>query len=248
MPKRIYWPSKNRSTCSRQKLQVITDLNKPYLKHSTGRPSKFVSDGSDFVFGADDGSTKRELGAPETCIKFTYSLEEEKSYENILTNELASNEVFFKGWDQAKNNLDKNDGFEENEFLAVYTYTVPSPLVATAFNTKTRTLGPKNPNYDFKAMYYYLSAAINKISPKTLQKAYRGVTHPVTATVGESFTFKNFASTTENAAVAEMYSGSPGPGTVFIIETLLGGKIDRFSANWTKTKCLFPLVKSFGSS
>ena len=79
-------------------------------------------------------------------------------------------------------------------------------------------------------MYYYLSAAINKISTKTLQKVYRGVIHPVKATVGESFNFENFASTTGDQAVAEIYSGSPGPGTVFIIETLLGGKIDRFSA------------------
>ena len=188
-----------------------------------------MSDGSDFVFGTDKGSNKRAT-ASEHCIKFNYNQAERDYYKPILDRELASNEIFRDGWNKAKQNLAKKDGLEENEFFAVYAYTVPSPLVAKAFNEETRTLGPKNADYDFKAMYYYLSAAINKISTKTPQKVYRGVIHPVKATVGETFSFENFASTTGDPAVAEIYSGSPGPGTVFIIETLLGGKIDRFSA------------------
>jgi hypothetical protein len=188
-----------------------------------------VSDGSDFVFGTDKGSNKRAT-APDPCLKFTYDEEEKKHYETILASELESNQIFRAGWEKARQNLAKKDGLEENEFLAVYTYSVPSPLVAKEFNKKTRTLGPNNPNYDFKAMYYFLSAAINKISPKTAQEVYRGVTHPVTATVGNPFNFENFASTTGDLAVAEIYSGSPGPGTVFVIETILGAKIDRFSA------------------
>jgi hypothetical protein len=188
-----------------------------------------VSDGSDFVFGTDKGSNKRAT-APDPCLKFTYDQEEKKHYETILASELESNQIFRAGWEKARQHLAKKDGLEENEFLAVYTYTLASPLVATPFNEQTRNLGPKNPNYDFKAMYYFLSAALNKISPKTVQKVYRGVTYPITAKVGESFNFENFASTTGELIIAEIFSGSPGPGTVFIIETIHGAKIDRFSA------------------
>ena len=77
-----------------------------------------MSDGSDFVFGADDRNTRRALvgGAPQTCIKFTYSLEERKSYEKILARELVSNNVFRNGWKTAKLKLAKKDYLKENDF------------------------------------------------------------------------------------------------------------------------------------
>ena len=207
-----------------------------------------MSDGSDLVFWNDEGNSKR-AAAPVTCVKFTYNQAEKQAYQKILTDELAKNTLFSQGWNKAKQilaaNPAKKDGLEENEFLAVYTYTLPSPLVATTFNEKTRTLGPKNPNYDFKAMYYFLSAAINKISPKTLQKVYRGVTYPVTATVGQPFIFPNFASTTDNEMVAEIFSGAPDPGTMFYIQTSLGANIDRFSAVGDEDEVLIPPCEKF---
>ena len=60
--------------------------------------------------------------------------------------------------------LHKNvKSLEENQFLAVLTCTYKKLPVNLKFNKKTRELGPKDSEYDFKAM------------------CYRRVTNPVTA-------------------------------------------------------------------
>ena len=213
-----------------------------------------MSDGSDFVLGADDGRTRRALtgGAPKTCIKFTYSPEERKLHEEILDDELKTNTLFRDGWDEAEECLAKKDYLEENDFLAVFTYTLEDPKVYSEFNTKTRELGPNDTNYDFKAMYYFLSAAIHYISKKTPQdrpyKVYRGVTYPVTAEVGQPFHFNSFTSTSTNQSVAETFltnKGENDPKTLFIIETYQGGKIDQFSAFPGENEVLVPPCEKF---
>ena len=209
-----------------------------------------MSDGSDFVFGVDDGSTRNALvgGAPQTCIKFTYSLVERKSYETILARELVSNNVFRNGWKKAKLNVAKKDYLKENDFLAVYTYTLEYPKVYSEFNKKTREFGPKDPKYDFKAMYYFLSEAIHYITQKTPHsrpyKVYRGVSHPVAAQVGQPFHFNSFTSTSEYLSAAEAFLPYKG-GTLFIIESYLGGKIDQFSAFPGEKEVLVPPCEKF---
>ena len=213
-----------------------------------------MSDGSDFVLGADDGRTRRALtgGAPQTCIKFTYSPEERKFHEEILDDELKTNTLFRDGWDEAEEYLAEKDYLEENDFLAVFTYTLEDPKVYSEFNNKTRKLGPNDANYDFKAMYYFLSAAIHDISKTTPQdrpyKVYRGVTHSVTAQVGQPFHFNSFASTSTDQSVAERFLTNKGenvPKTLFIIETYQGGKIDQFSAVPSENEVLVPPCEKF---
>ena len=213
------------------------------MKHFIGRLRRLASDGSDFVLGSDDGSTKRVFGrlnALKTCLKFNYS-PAEKLYEKILADEFVKNSLFREGWEFARQNLHKKDkSLEENEFLAVFTYTYKTLPVYSEFNKKTRELGPEDSRYDFKAMYYFLSAAIHDISQKTetfLQnkpyQVYRGVTHPVTAEVGQQFHFNCFTSTSTDQSVAQTFltnTGENGSKTLFIIETYQGEKIDKFSA------------------
>ena len=116
------------------------------------------------------------------------------------------------------------------------------------FNKKTRELGPKNPKYDFKAMYYFLSAAIHAIKKKTPQgrpyKVYRGVSYPVTAQVGQPFHFNSFTSTSGSRSVAEKFLPNRG-GTLFIIESYLGGKIGQFSAFPGENEVLVPPCEKF---
>ena len=209
-----------------------------------------MSDGSDFVFGADDRNTRRALvgGAPQTCIKFTYSPEERKSYEKILARELVSNNVFRNGWEEAKLYVAKKDYLKENDFLAVFTYTLEDPNVYSEFNKKTREVGPKDPKYDFKAMYYFLSEAIHYITQKTPHsrpyKVYREVSYPVTAQVGQPFYFNSFTSTSGSLSVGEAFLPNRG-GTLFIIESYLGGKIDQFSAFPGENEVLVPPCEKF---
>ena len=211
------------------------------MKHFIGRLSRFSSDGSDFVLGSDDGSTKRAIGrlnALKTCLKFNYSPAEKALYEKTLANELVKNSLFREGWEFARQNLHKKDkSLEENEFLAVFTYTYKTIPVYSEFNKKTRELGPEDSRYDFKAMYYFLSAAMNHISQKTLQtkpyQVYRGVTYPVTAVVGQQFYFDSFTSTSTDQLVAERFltkTGENASKSLFTIETYQGEKIDKFSA------------------
>ena len=219
------------------------------MKHFIGRFSKFVSDGSDFVIGADDGSNKRGLAritAIASCLIPSFG--ERRRHEKILADELKTNTLFREGWNKAKLKIAKKGYLKENDFLALYTYTLEVPRVYSEFNKKTLELGPNNPNYDFKAMYYFLSAAIHAIKKKTPQgrpyKVYRGVSYPVTAQVGQPFHFNSFTSTSGSRSVAEKFLPNRG-GTLFIIESYLGGKIGQFSAFPGEDEVLVPPCEKF---
>ena len=145
---------------------------------SLGNGSKFVSDGSDFVFGREARGNLDEPQVVKTCIKFNKTDEERRHYELVLQQELQINSLFRSGWEKAKSLHKPPLTLTENEALAVVTYTFENPAVFSTFNKQTRELGPKNSNYHFKAMYYFLSMAIEKLSPKHLgkppYKVYRG--------------------------------------------------------------------------
>ena len=199
---------------------------------SLGNGSKFVSDGSDFVFGREARGNLDEPQVVITCIKFNKTDEERRHYESVLQEELQINSLFRDGWESAKNLNITPHPLTQNETLAVVTYTLHDPKVYSKFNNQTRELGPKNPNYHFKAMYYLISMAIEKLSPKHLgkppYKVYRGVSFDVTdVSVGSPYQFTNFASTSLKESVAMMFK----PKTMFIIEdTYEGGFIGKHSA------------------
>ena len=198
------------------------------MNHFIGRLTKFVSDGSDFVFGKP--ITKRLIQrevAKTFCLKFLNTPEERKSYENILSEELTKNEILRIGWEKSRKKL----GSETHpEFLALYTYTLEDPQVYSDFNRQTRELGPLHKSYNYKAFYYFISMGMNKISPKPFSRTvYRGVTYPVSAEVGSKFTFNCFTSTSELRSVAESFLGGKNPKTLFIIETNRGADISTYS-------------------
>ena len=118
------------------------------------------------------------------------------------------------------------------------------------FNKQTRELGPMHPGYNFKAMHYFLSAAIHDIYWKTHHhhgpyKVYRGVTHPVNTVVGRLFYFDGFASTSMDPSVAEKFLQNKLGATLFIIETYFGGKINKFSAYPHENEVLIPPCEKF---
>ena len=212
-----------------------------------------MSDGSDFVFGTDVERTKRGGDTPETCIEFKGTWLERIYYHySVLHNELQTNHLFRTGWNKAKSLHKPTYHLSEDEALAVVTYTLETPNVYSTFNRQTRELGPNNPKYEFKAMYYFLSMAINQLSPKYLEihpyKVYRGVTYDVTdAFVGQPFHFTNFASTSQAESVADNFLGSvSGSRTLFVIETTYkGGKIAEFSRYPGEEEVLIPPCEKF---
>ena len=247
-----------------RKLQVETDLNKAYLKYFTGRRTKFVSDGSDFVFGlgADNESARSKLPAQKRnaiegkiadhlrkfCCIFPFNRREtRKDYEKILSKELAQNGLFKAGWSKARARLGRD---AKNEFLALYTYTLENPKVYSDFNRQTRDLGPRHPNYNYKALYYFISAGMDDISPNpSLRTVYKGITHPVTAEVGQKFTFKCFTSASSVLSIAknllDNMKGENDSKTLFRIDTYKGVDIHKFSAYPYEKEVLIPPCETF---
>ena len=192
-----------------------------------------MSDGSDFVIGTDVERTKSGGDATETCIEFKGTWQERKQYQLHLQDEL-------KSWDETKCietiTWDVEQIMTEFEKRAVLTIS-ESPKLFSEFNRQTRELGPNNPNYEFKAMYFFLCMAINKLSPQHLgiqpYRVYRGVTYDVTdAFVGQSFHFTNFVFTSTDPSVIENFLDSvSGWRTLFIIDTYKGVKIPKSLCN-----------------
>lgn len=234
------------------------------MKYFIGRRTKFISDGSDFVFGlgADNESARSKLPAQKRnaiegkiadhlrkfCCIFPFNRRETREdYEKILSKELAENGLFKAGWSRAQVQLGRG---AKNEFLALYTYTLENPKVYSDFNRQTRDLGPRHPNYNYKALYYFISAGMNKISPNpSLRTVYKGVTHPVTAEVGQKFAFKCFTSASGLLSIAknllDNMRGENDSKTLFRIDTYKGVDIHKFSEYPDEKEVLIPPCETF---
>ena len=119
--------------------------------------------------------------------------------------------------------------------MALITYTLKNPSVYKKFNKQTRLHGFNSPDYQFHAMYYFISSALKKRSAKAVgdgqYKVYRGVTYSVTnAVIGGLLFFPNFASTSLEIKQAQNFlNKANGEKTLFIIKTTHGAKIAEFS-------------------
>ena len=119
--------------------------------------------------------------------------------------------------------------------MALVTYTLDDPRVYKTFNEHTRLYGFDSPDYKFRALYYFISSAVEKRSAKAVDdgqyKVYRGVTYSVTdAVIGGRFFFPNFASTSLEINQAHNFLNKVnGEKTLFIIKTTRGAKIEEFS-------------------
>ncbi len=177
---------------------------------------------------------------------------EELHFKKILDQETKSNSLFGKGWGVAKTLNKPSSGLSEEQRLAVITYTLETPQVYSEFNRQTRELGAKNPKYQFKAMHYFLTMAIEKLSAQSVgdnsYKVFRGVTYHVgDAIKGQQFSFTNFASTSTKLSVAmEFLQQSKGEKTLFVIEsTKQGAKIKQFSKYPGEEEVLVPPCEKF---
>ena len=228
-------------------LQVETDLNKAYLKYFIGRFAKFVSDGSDFEFalGADNGSTEKKTfkNIVRACRTFFFGPTQREENLKILSKELQNNPLLNQGWKEAQT----FSTFKDPEFLALYVYTLENPDVYVEFNKETRTIGPGTPNYNFNALYFFMSEGLQSI-PVEKCVVYRGVTHPVTTTLGSKFTFNCFTSTSKFPSVAHDFlnkRGNTHHKTLFIIETDNGRDISKYSAYKTEAEVLISPCEEF---
>ena len=132
------------------------------------------------------------------------------------------------------------------------TYTLESPQVYSEFNRQTREVGAADPKYQFKAMHYYLTTGIEKLSAKSLgdspYKVFRGCTYPVVDAIkGQQFSFTNFASTSTELSVAlNFLQKSKDEKTLFVIEsTNQGAKIKQFSQYQDEEEVLVPPCEKF---
>lgn len=163
--------------------------------------------------------------------------------------------MFQKAWDEAKK-LNKNSTkLSENELLSVVVYTLENPRIYQVFNDQTRefqkSLGDER--FQYKGMHFFLHSAINKLQDKVCPyHVYRGVTHKVTADVGDGFHFDFFTSTTTNLKIAKQFGTQNRPNntweeiTIFEIpETFKGAKLGRLSKFAGEEEVVIPPCEKF---
>lgn len=136
--------------------------------------------------------------------------------------------------------LNKNSTkLSENEPLSIVMFTLDKPPIYQEFNDQTRefqkALGDER--FQYKGMHFFLHSAINKLQDEgDPYHVYRGVTHKVTADVGDGFQFDSFASTSTDLKIAKQFGTQNRPNntweeiTIFEIpKTFKGVKIGSFS-------------------
>ncbi|KAG8540820.1 hypothetical protein GDO81_018488 [Engystomops pustulosus] len=181
------------------------------------------------------------------------SLKMAKIIPQILRSENVSNYIFSDGWRQAIDywrkikpilkNLPK--GFRDEHGTALVAYT---GSLYKAFNKATRDVGISVKNYknnfQFKAMHYFLTTAIQLLYNKRKKLVYRGVRDikfiPSSKSRGV-IRFGQFTSSSVDAAVAIGFGNS----SFFTIQTYFGVDLQRFSMYGGEKEVLIPGYELF---
>lgn len=194
------------------------------------RDSRFISNTTDFC------------NCPSSCEEYSFSTEEYAKFDGILQQELATNNVLKSGWEKAKTLKKSHSKLSENEVLAVVTYTLEVPKVYEMFNFLTRTRGIKSDTYNYKGMHFFLSSAVHKLATTLPQSTFRceSAPNPAALTVGNYFSFKQFASSTNDYYQAMNF----GEFCLHLV-TLRGAPISSLSAFPDEKEILIPSCETF---
>ncbi|CAN2388708.1 NAD:arginine ADP-ribosyltransferase, partial [Pristimantis euphronides] len=177
----------------------------------------------------------------------------DKIISNILTSESKSNVQFSNYWKQASNywNTIKSSiknlpqGFRNEHGIALVAYT---GNMYQAFNKATRDVGKSISNYksrfNFKAMHYYLTVAMQMLSNTSKKLVYRGVSNAYFIPSNQSqglLRFGQFTSSSKDRARAQKF----GTASFFTMQTRLGVEMERFSLYKSEKEVLIPGYETF---
>lgn len=174
------------------------------LSCTTASDGKFVSDGTDFVIGNRCYCPSRQKRSLENtkpcgpvCVYGNANSNEIEKYQKNFTHEITN---IFSGHPSVKKEADnfsksKVGVLSYEEVLSLYTYTLENPNTYRMFNKETREIGPSSDKFKYKALYFFIHQAVNKLATKTMQRVYRKVSYNVTALVNAPFYFNCFTST-----------------------------------------------------
>lgn len=194
------------------------------------RDSRFISNTNDFC------------NCPSSCEEYSFSAEEYAKFDSILQQELTTNKLLKRGWNKAKTLEKRHSKLSENEVLAVVTYTLNEPKVYDMFNTLTRTQGIKSDTYNYKGMHFFLSSAVHKLATGLPQSTFRCEYEQKQAAkiVGNSFSFKQFASSSRN-----YYRATNFGAFCLHLVTLRGADISSLSEFPQEEETLIPSCETF---
>ncbi|XP_045188219.2 ecto-ADP-ribosyltransferase 5-like [Mercenaria mercenaria] len=198
------------------------------VKCNALREDKFVSNTTDYCL------------CKSSCEEYAFSADEYVNYTTILSEELKTNGLLRSGWEKARTYKKSHPSLSENEVLAVVTYTLDYPKVYSYFNFLTRTRGIKDEVYPFKAMHFFLSSAVHKLAISYPQSTFRCETSRQTFAVGNSFSFKQFASTT-----TDFFSALQFGDFCLHLMTLRGAPISSLSVFPAEKEVLIPSCETF---
>ncbi|XP_039353034.1 LOW QUALITY PROTEIN: T-cell ecto-ADP-ribosyltransferase 2-like [Mauremys reevesii] len=166
-------------------------------------------------------------------------------------------------WNNVKKNLALPNGFKDEYGIAIVAYTDHNPynaILPTTFNDAVsgtnRSRAASMANFQFQAFHYYLTRALQLLWEKSggcnvmyNMTVYRGV--PVSFQhSGGNIRFGYFASSSINKEVAEGFRTKRAleKGSLFIIHTCLGVKIQNMSHNPEQEEVLIPVYEIFSVS
>ncbi|KAG8543527.1 hypothetical protein GDO81_024431 [Engystomops pustulosus] len=176
-----------------------------------------------------------------------------KIFTKILKKEYKSNSLFKKEWKKAMNHWKKikptlsklPKGFSNVHGVALVAYTGP---LYEAFNEATRDVGISIQNYknkfQFKAMHYYLTTAIQMLYNNHEKLVYRGVRDIKfipSSNSGSDIRFGQFTSSSLDEAEAKKF----GKSSFFTIKTNLGVDLESFSFYKKQKEVLIPGYELF---
>ncbi|RXM92248.1 Erythroblast NAD(P)(+)--arginine ADP-ribosyltransferase [Acipenser ruthenus] len=163
--------------------------------------------------------------------------------ETLLPSELNKNPALEKAWKIAQDKMMKqgHTGLSLVQATAIYLYTMED--VHKDFNAAVKTGGTNFSQFQFKALHFHLTDALNTLKSNKLKcyDVYRGVDVPFTAVKDAIVRFGQFASTSVKKHVAEGF----GTGTLFRIKTCLGVSIKKYSAYSNEKEVLIPPFERF---
>ncbi|XP_020823569.2 LOW QUALITY PROTEIN: ecto-ADP-ribosyltransferase 5-like [Phascolarctos cinereus] len=171
----------------------------------------------------------------------------------LLQVEMAKNKLLRESWEAAtaslKNyqNLSLPPGFQAEHALAVMVYTNSSNTLYRELNLAVRELGSSTEVYmehfPFKALHFYLMRALQLLrAPESCKEdwleVFRGrrSTHFKPRKLGDIIRLGQFASTSEERKVAQMFSNA----TFFTLTTCFGTPIKHLSVFPNEQEVLIP--------